>query len=218
MVRPEPGLGVTVARARGAGHQVIAMPLFAVAPVSWTCPSSTRFDTILVTSANAMRYGGVGLTALRDRPVVAVGEATAAAARAAGFEVAVVGARDAASAVALARTQGFARLLHLAGRDRVELPGVDALTVYASNAIDIDVESTAQFVDRTVLLHSPRAARHVAALVDRDRLDRGRIGIAALSGAIAAATGERWRAVYVAATPDDDALIAALAAATSARD
>ncbi|WP_241656588.1 uroporphyrinogen-III synthase [Sphingomonas oligophenolica] len=217
-MRPEPGLSATVARARAAGREAIAMPLFAVAPVPWTCPSSTRIDAILVTSANAMRHGGIGLATLRDRPVVAVGEASAVAARSAGFEVAVVGTHDAASAVALARTRGFDRLLHLAGRDRVDLPGVDAIIVYASDAIDIDAEATARFVDRTVLLHSPRAARHVTALVDRDGLDRRRIGIAALSGAVAAAAGARWRAVHVAATPDDDALIAAVIATGSARD
>lgn len=207
-----------MARARSAGYDVIAMPLFAVAPVAWTPVSPARIDALLVTSANAMRHGGVGLAALRDRPVVAVGEASGAAARAAGFEVALVGTGDAAAAVALARQRGFDRLLHLAGRDRMTIRGVEAVTVYASDIIEVDAEATARFLDRTVLLHSPRAASRVAALAARDGRDRARIGIAALSRAVAVAAGEGWRAIQVAATPTDAALIAALVVAAAARD
>ena len=188
------------------------MPLFAVAPVAWTPPSLTFIDAMLVTSANAMRHGGVGLSALRALPVVAVGEASGAAARAAGFDVAIVGPSDAEAAVALARQRGIDRLLHLAGRDRLTLPGVEAVTVYASDSIPVDAQVTAHFVDRTVLLHSPRAARYMASLVDRDGLDRTRIAVAALSPAVAAAAGSGWRAIGIAATPDDDALIHAASA------
>ncbi len=207
-----------MARARSAGYDVIAMPLFAVAPVAWTPASPARIDALLVTSANAMRHGGAGLAALRDRPVVAVGEASGAAARAAGFAVALVGTGDAAAAVALARRRGFDRLLHLAGRDRMTIRGVEAVTVYASDIIEVDAEATARFLDRTVLLHSPRAASRVAALAARDGRDRSRVGIAALSRAVAVAAGEGWRAIQVAATPTDAALIAALVVAAAARD
>ena len=45
----------------------------------------------MLTSANAIRHGGAGLERLRSLPVHAVGEATAAAAREAGFAVAGIG-------------------------------------------------------------------------------------------------------------------------------
>ena len=67
-----------------------------------------------------MRLAGSALDPLRHKPVIAVGPATAAAAREAGLSVVLTGTQDAASVVAQARTQGYTRLLHLAGRDRVE--------------------------------------------------------------------------------------------------
>ena len=195
---------------RAAGIAAIAVPLFAVVPVAWTSPRQpSRFDALLVTSANAMRHGGAGLSALRALPVAAVGKASAAAACAAGFRVVVVGTGDAGAAVDDARTAGFTSLLHLGGRERITITDVEAITVYASEALTIDPAATAQFVDRTILLHSARAARSVATLVDRDDRDRARIGIAALSDAVAVAAGSGWRRIAIAAHPTDAALIAA---------
>ena len=210
VIRPEPGAARTCDRLRAAGYDAVAMPLFTVGPLAWQPPSLAGIDALLVTSANAMRHGGIGLTALRNLPVVAVGKGSATAARAAGFDVGLIGDRDAVAALAAARQARFGRLLHLAGRDHVTLPGVDVVTLYASDPVDIDNAATQQLLDSTILLHSPRAARHLAAVVDRDDRDRARIALAAFSPAVAEAAGDGWRHVAVAARPDDDALIAAL--------
>jgi uroporphyrinogen-III synthase len=192
-----------------AGIAAIALPLFAVTPIRWSPPPPSRYDALLITSANAIRHGGEGLSTLRGLPVVAVGPTSAAAARAAGFQIDVVGSGDAQAAVAEARAAGFASLLHLGGRERIAVPGVEAMTVYASDALTIDPAVTGHFVDRTILLHSVRAARRVATLVDRDDRDRARIAIAAFSEAVAAAAGTGWRLVAIAAQPTEAALIAA---------
>ncbi|MDE0878126.1 MAG: uroporphyrinogen-III synthase [Sphingomonas bacterium] len=210
VIRPEPGATQTCDRLRAAGFDALATPLFVVGPLAWQPPSLDRTDALLVTSANAMRHGGVGLTALRHLPVVAVGKASAAAARAVGFDVTLVGDRDAAAALDAARQSGYDRLLHVTGRDHIALSAVAAVPVYASDAIDIDARATALFLDATVLLHSARAARHFAALIDRDACDRARIALAALSPAVAEAAGAGWRHIAVAPHPDDDALIATL--------
>lgn len=198
---------------RAAGRDAIALPLFAVRSLAWVRPAVGVFDALLVTSANAIRHAGPDLTALRALPVIAVGAASARAARAAGLMVVATGNSDGLAAVTMARQAGFDRLLHLAGRDRIHLPGVTSLPVYASDAIPIGPTDTVRFVDRTVLLHSPRAARHVADLVDRDARERRRIALAALSPAVADAAGTGWRRIDVAPYPDDDCLIAIATAA-----
>jgi uroporphyrinogen-III synthase len=198
---------------RAAGRDAIALPLFAVRSLAWVLPAVGVFDALLVTSANAIRHAGPDLTALRALPVIAVGAASARAARAAGLMVVATGNSDGLAAVTMARQAGFDRLLHLAGRDRIDLPGVTSLPVYASDAIPIGPTDTVRFVDRTVLLHSPRAARHVADLVDRDARERRRIALAALSPAVADAAGTGWRRIDVAPYPDDDCLIAIATAA-----
>jgi uroporphyrinogen-III synthase len=206
VVRPAPGDAATASRLRAAGLSVRQLPFFAAAPVAWTAPDPAAFDALLLTSANAVRHGGDGLDALKSLPVVAVGAATAAAARAAGFAIAAVGQADAAAAVALAHEAGFARLLHLAGRDRAPTgDGVVALTVYASEPLPVDDADIRALSGCVVLLHSARAARMLAGRTTGPA--RREIALVALSPAVAAAAGEGWSSVDIAAEPGDDALV-----------
>jgi uroporphyrinogen-III synthase len=208
VVRPAPGDARTLARLAARGIAAESIPLFAVRPVAWIPPDPRDFDAVLLTSANALRHGGSGLDVLRHLPVVAVGEATATAARAAGFAVALTGDGDVARVGAAAEACGLGRLLHLAGRDRMAA-GTAAITVYASDALPVPPGVAARFAGATVLLHSARAAAAVAALVDRDGVDRGSVRLAAFSPAVAAAVGAGWRSVAIAARPADSALIEA---------
>lgn len=208
VLRPAPGDAQTIARLTALGIPTRALPLFAVHPVAWSLPEG-EFDALLVTSANAIRYAG--LDGVRGLPVVAVGEASAAAARAVGFAVAITGASDGTAVVAEARATGFARLLHLAGHDRIALPDVTTVTVYRSETLDPPPGALEAARGQVALLHSPRAARRFAALVDRDSVPRASIRLAALSEAIARAAGTGWGETLVAARPDD-ASLAALAA------
>lgn len=207
VLRPPPGDAQTIARLEALGIRARALPLFAVRPVAWTRPEGA-FDALLVTSANAVRHAGAGLAGCRDLPVVAVGEGSAAAARAAGLDVTIVGASDGAAVVAEAHAAGFARLLHLAGRDRIALPGVEAVTVYRSDAFDPPPGVLEAAREQVVLLHSPRAARHFAALLERDAVPRETVRIAAISAAVAQVAGEGWAALGIAKRPDDMLLVA----------
>jgi uroporphyrinogen-III synthase len=207
VVRPPPGDERTLARLAAAGIEGAAMPLFAVTPVDWTAPPQDRYDALLLTSANAIRHGGSALASLRDLPVVAVGAATARAATDAGFAVAITGDGDVGAAIDRATAAGWTRLLHLAGRDRIHA-GTHAVTVYANDTLPIADGTARRFAGATVLLHSARAAARVAALVDRDGVDRAAVRLAALSPAVAAAAGDGWQHVAIAARPTDAALIA----------
>lgn len=206
VLRPEPGNAETATRLEAAGIDVLRQPLFAIAPVAWRAPAPAGFDALLLTSANAARHAGAGLRALAGLPVLAVGAATAAAAQAAGLKVDMTGDRDAAALVAAARARGYDGLLHLAGRDRVAVAGVDAITVYRSEALPVAPGAIRCWSGRVALLHSVRAARRFASLADRDIL--GSIDIAALSPAIARAAGAGWASVAVADRPTDAALVA----------
>ncbi len=194
------------------------LPLFALHPLAWTPPKPDAFDALLMTSAAAVRHTGPGLAMLARLPVVAVGEATAAAARAAGLTIAVVGDEGASVAIALARAGGLTRLLHLAGRERTpDAPGVTAIPVYAGDPLPIASGATRPLAQgRTALLHSTRAARRFAELVDRDGVPRAAVTIAALSPTVLAAAGGGWRTGLAADRPTDAALLDLLAAAADA--
>jgi uroporphyrinogen-III synthase len=208
VLRPQPGADRTAARLRALGVTAEVQPLFTIAPVAWQPPAPEDFDALLLTSANAPRLAGPSLATLQNLPVLTVGEATAAAARRVGLEAAMVGDRDVAALLAQARSAGFGRLLHLAGRERVELPDVRQLTVYASDPAPIDAATVRGWSEHVALLHSPRAARRFAALIDSQGVDRSTVDIAAISPAVATAAGGGWARRIAATEPDDGALTA----------
>ncbi len=208
ILRPEPGNTRTAARIEALGLIAIRLPLFAIAPLTWTPPDPGDHDALLLTSANAVRQAGPGLARLIALPVVAVGEETAAAARSAGLTVALVGTGDAETAVARARQAGFGRPLHLAGRDRTALlHPVDAIAVYASDATEVAPADVLALAGTVAMLHSRRAADRLAALCACDGIDRAGLRLAAISVAVADAAGDGWAEIRVARHPDDAALV-----------
>ncbi len=203
IVRPQPGADSTAARLEAAGLSPRIIPLFEVRPRAWARADAGEFYAILFTSANALRHGGAGLAALTALPAWCVGEATAQAARAVGFAVAVVGDADGASL--LARPDVPPRLLWLRGADARPLsrPGVIERVVYASEQRDVAPASLAGAA--IALAHSPRAAERLRALVP----DRERVALVAISDRAAEAAGSGWRRIAIADAPHDAAMVAA---------
>lgn len=213
VVRPEPGHAATIAALRAAGLEARSLPFFATRAVDWTPPDPATIDALLFTSAQALRLAGPGLETLSARPVVAVGPATADAARAVGLSVVLTGTKDAAAVVAQARAMGLARLLHLAGRERVET-GAAMRTVYAADPLSVSAEAVATLAGDIVLLHSARAARRLAELVDASPAPRASIALVAISAKVAEAAGPGWAALAIADLPRDAAMVAAARALT----
>ena len=188
-------------------------PLFAVRPLDWEPPDPAEVEAILITSANGARHAGPAIGSFVDLPCYAVGEASAVAAREAGFTRVRSGSGNAAAILDIAAADGVARALHLCGRDRTLLdhPPVelDQREVYASEAVPTLPPEAAAAIEKgaLALLHSPRAAQSFANLVDAARLDRGAIRIAAISPAALAAAGAGWRSAHSAPTPRDEALL-----------
>lgn len=216
VLRPAIGGEATAERARARGHVCTVAPLFQYRPLPWT-PPSVPPQAILMTSAAAARLGGDGLAFYRNLPLYAVGLATATAAKAAGFEDVTTGRSDVRAVLDNLADQGIDNVLHLAGRDRIEVTDtpirIDRIPVYAANAVDILPEPALSALDQNaiVLLHSPRAARLFAALLADAGRNRQDLRIACFSTAVADAAGTGWAGVAIATQPTDDALFAAAA-------
>lgn len=208
IVRPEPAASATVERARAIGLDAFALPLFEVEAVAWTIPDTRAFDALLLTSANAVRHVGAGLDELRRLPAYAVGDATASAARDAGFDVAASG--DGGIDQLLASAPADLRLLHVCGEHRI-VPeaeqAITALPVYRSKELPAP-DGLAAIAAQTVAIHSPRAGKRLAELADRSGIERRTVRIAAISDAAAAAAGDGWERSEAAAMPTEAALLA----------
>jgi len=195
----------------------MALPLFEIVALPWSPPDPEAFDALILTSANAVRTAGAVLSRFAGLPVYAVGAATARAAVDAGMTVAVTGSDDGNALVATAAQAGVVRALHLGGREtRVVAAGIVAasIPVYASDPVPVGRPALAAIVGATALVHSPRAAERLGALIDHYAIDRGMVALAALSPSVADAAGPGWSRLAVAARPSDAALIDAAVAAS----
>jgi uroporphyrinogen-III synthase len=208
ILRPEPGASASVERAAAVGLEAVAMPLFKVEAVDWEAPEPGGFDALLLTSANAVRHGGPGLARLRGLPAYAVGEATAAAAREAGFEVAASG--EGGVERLLASVPPELRLLHLCGEHRAVPDAERAITeVPVYRAVELPAPDGFRGIEgQVVAVHSPRAGQRLAELADGAGIDRRSVQIAAISEAAASAAGSGWNRCEAASTPVDEHLLA----------
>ena len=208
IVRPEPGASATAARAKLLGLETIVCPLFVAQPLSWTSPDPDQFDALVFTSANAVRLSGIQLRRYLEKPVFAVGERTADAARDYGFKDVTAGLSSGRALIEILVGRGCNSLLHLAGADALTLCGsgatVTVLPVYEARAIDpmpdflLMLEKPA-----VVMIHSPRAGRAIATLCDK----RDHLQIIAISRAAAFEMGSGWCDVRYPEYPRDDAML-----------
>jgi uroporphyrinogen-III synthase len=111
---------------RATGFDVLLAPMLRFEPVAFSDDGEARYGAVIVTSANALRAieSSPAIELLLARPLFAVGERTAEAARAAGFRNIATAAGDLATLrdviVAAARSKTLKKagtLLYLAGAD-----------------------------------------------------------------------------------------------------
>ena len=215
------------------GIAAIVEPLLDIRFRDGALPDLSAVQAILCTSANGVR-ALARLSAERAVPVLAVGDATAARARAEGFsEVASAGgAVGDLAALARARLRPAAgRLLHVAGSAiagdlAADLAcdgfAVERAVLYEARPVgglsaDCVRALSAGIVD-FALFFSPRTAAIFARLIERAGLAELMSAVIAvsLSAAADAALGPlRFRDRQVAARPDQVSLLAALDARTA---
>lgn len=209
ILRPEPGASATASAASTLGLQTLVMPLFEGSAVDWTAPDPAAFDGLLLTSANAIKYGGEQLDRFKELPTYCVGGATGQTAEDAGFKITAIG-RGGVDSLLQAVPPGD-RLLHLCAANRRE-PGtagrnIEHIPVYEAAERPIP-DRLKEAEGSVVALHSPRAGSTFSRMVDEAKLERGRISIAAISREAAQAAGDSWQALEAASEPSDSALLA----------
>jgi uroporphyrinogen-III synthase len=211
IIRPEPGNTATAAAARALGLVVHAAPLFAMAATEWVAPAPQAYIALLAGSANAFRLGGPQLAGLARLPVHAVGEATAEAARAAGFAVARIG-EGGLQPMVLDLPPG--RYLRLAGEKHLPLglPDqviVDDVVVYAARPVPLpEVLALALRQPAVIALHSGEAAVHLAAEIGRLGIAAADHALACLAPRIAKMAGNGWQSIEIADKRTDEAVLA----------
>jgi uroporphyrinogen-III synthase len=216
ITRAEPEASRTAARVRARGAEAIVAPLLTVVPCGYDT-NTEGAQAILFTSTNGVRAFPDARGA-RDRIVLTVGDATAEAAREAGFRHVRSADGDVSALAALAKATldpAKGKLIHIAG-DHVagDLGGelraagfsVERRLAYASVAASVLPEALRGPLD-IVLFHSARAAETFVAL---GAPNAARLTAGCLSAAIAEAAAQTsWNRIVISPQPREDDLLAA---------
>jgi uroporphyrinogen-III synthase len=233
VTRPHPDNEATAAALRGKGHQVLLAPMLRFEAVASGDDLDAGYNAIIVTSANALRTIDLTGHPMLALPLYAVGEHTAEAARAAGFETVLSGGGDAGNLRDLLRARvkakqlkRHARLLYLAGSDLSrDLAGelgengfdVTMRTVYRMVALaTLPRESLDAFAEgriEAVLHYSARSARAFVEAVRGAGIEISALSLpqCCISASVATILREAGATrVQSAANPDENALFEAL--------
>ncbi|MCC6788250.1 MAG: uroporphyrinogen-III synthase [Hyphomonadaceae bacterium] len=216
ITRAEPEASRTAARVRARGAEAIVAPLIAIVPCGYDT-NTEGAQAIIFTSTNGVRAFPDARGA-RDRLVLTVGDATAEAAREAGFSDVRSADGDVNALVALAKREldpARGKLIHIAG-DHVagDLGGelraagfsVERRLAYASVAAAPLPAALNGPLD-IVLFHSPRAAQR---FIELGAPNAANLVAGCMSAAIADAAGKvSWKRIITAPRPREDDLLAA---------
>ena len=203
------------------GVRCLAWPLTRIVPLTERLEVPEGTEAILFTSANAVRAFAAA-SPVRGLPVLAVGDRTAAVARAEGFAQVASAGGDAADLARLARASGHRRFLHPRGREAgalaVEGARVEAPAVYAAEPAGPPPEEVADaFAAGALGLVTVWSPRSGAILADWLAAARPPLGGTALLGISEAAVAPLGRAgfarVLVADRPDAVAMAEGVARA-----
>ena len=230
VTRPEEDAGTVAHRLESAGHAVIRAPLLAIDRRAGVVIPQRNYRAVLVGSVNGARAlaGHPDRQRLAGAAAFAVGPASAAAMRAAGWGAVHAAGGDVAALIAAVRRQlapADGPLLYVSGEtvtgdleralatsgyavDRVVLYAAEPVAALPPAAVTGLRDATAD----AVLLYSPRTAEIWARLTIAAGLGGAAAGLRhlCLSANVAARLGAAFpdAPVSVAARPDEDAMVA----------
>ncbi|MGC8470565.1 MAG: uroporphyrinogen-III synthase [Acetobacteraceae bacterium] len=226
ITRPEPGANETAALLSARGLVPLIAPALVIRPLRSNLPPASELQAVLFTSGQAVARLGA---AYHGVPVFAVGDATAARARAQGFAEVRSAAADAAALAALVRSlcpPAAGPLLLACGRGDGEAlaealrgDGLRVLrrVVYAAQPVHALAAPARRALAEgrigRALFFSAASARAFAAQVGAADLAAPLAMVEALAIAepvAAALRGLPWRAVRVAVRPTMESLLALL--------
>ena len=210
----------------GLGHEAVIEPLLEIAFLPGAPLELSGVQAILLTSANGAR-AAAARTRVRDVAVVAVGPATAAAARAAGFSKVSESGGDVDALAAFVRATlrpedgalvhptGSVTAGDLAGALAAHGFAVRRETIYEARAVDhlsgaVVAELSAGLI-ATAAFFSPRTAALFAELAADEGLEAAcsRVTAICLSQAVGAALAPvSFRTMKIAKNPSVDAMLA----------
>jgi uroporphyrinogen-III synthase len=228
LTRPREDAEALAATLRGRGHAVTIEPLFVVHPVDDGPLDLSGVQAVLLTSANGAR-ALAQRTTRRDLGVLAVGDATAAAARALGFDAVESAGGDVEDLARLVqarlRPEGGV-LLHAAGSVVAgDLAGqltqagfiVRRAVLYRAKPVDAlspDVAAALRAREfDMIVFFSPRNAAVFVKLATESGLSDSCAQAVALGlspAVVAVAEGLSWGARHAAEQPNETSLIAAI--------
>ena len=226
ITRPEPGASDTAERVAVLGYRPVLAPLLEVRPLPAPLPAAQSLQAILVTSGNAIP----ALPAThRQLPLFAVGDATAARARLAGFGKVSSADGDANAlaalvdracdphAGALLLASGRGQGMSLARDLRSRGFRVARRAVYASLPVSalppLASEGFAAGTLTAALFFSAETAKHAVRLLRATRLGEAVRSVEALAIGQSTAVALQalpWRRIRVASRPTQDALLSLL--------
>ena len=212
VTRARPGAETTAERLAARGFFPIVLPLLDIRSLN-VAPDLTGVECLAFTSVNGVCAFAAG-TAGRSWPVMAVGDATANAALAAGFIDVRSAGGDMAALAALIRVEAAGRsILHPCAVEPAgdlaravgDVAVVRSVPVYGALAS----QAPAPEAWEAVLLHSPKAAQLLSTTLSIGQA-RQRIAIAISAAAAAPVADSGFHDVRVAAAPTEAALLDAL--------
>ena len=211
VVRPQPGADATATRLAALGHEPVVQPLLETRPVAWALSAQTP-DAVILSSAAAVRHAGPLADGLKGLPAYAVGEATAAAARRAGWAAVTVGPGTMQALIDGLAGGRARRLLHLAGAGLTPVAVPAALSLTRLTVYETPLLALPALPDVAgVLLHSPRTAAQFASEWDRLGGRRDAVQLLAISAASLSAAGTGWARALAAPQPTEPTESALLA-------
>lgn len=226
VTRPRQDAAATIGALSARGFDVLLEPMLSIVQLPGVQVDLTGVQAILATSANGIRAFSNAIGE-RNLPVLAVGEASARAARSLGFTKVEAAGGDVASLANLVRRRldpGNGVLVHVAAsvvagdlKGLLEASGFEvrrAILYEARTAERLGEEVREALASGSLdaaLFYSPRTAATFANLVAKVGLAEacGRTAAYCLSNAVAHQIGRLpWRRLRVAAKPRQDALMA----------
>ena len=227
VTRPSEDAAETAARLAEMGIEPVVAPVTAIEPVARGPLDLNGAQAVLVTSRNGVR-ALAGAAALRDIPLLAVGDATAALAREAGFRSVASAGGASGDLVRLAASvldPDSGRLVHAAGEAAgdalcraLAARGFEATQEVLYRALPMPLPDNVRDMLATggiafALFLSAGAARAFAGLLREERVERWCVAMTAIclsDRAADAAAALPWRAIRRAARPDLPSLLAAI--------
>jgi len=235
VTRPQPDDEATASSLRARGFDALKAPMLRFEAVAFQDDADARYGAVIVSSANALRGIETQLSGSRllKLPLFAVGERTTTAARDLGFANVIVAGGDATSLRDLVLKSAKAKelkkaspLLYLAGADLArDLSGelgergftVVTHTTYRMAAVPALPRETCEAFAangiEAVLHYSRRSARAFLEAARSAGVEISALSLpqCCISDAVATVVRDAGAAqIYVAASPDENALFGAL--------